>query len=182
MAHNGEIRNFGSHRAKLLAEIAPRFRRFVLGDTDSEVIFFLFLTRLSQLGSLANRFGIVEVMDTLGTTVRDIRRMCSGENADDLLTIMLTDGTTMAGIHGGRELFWSTYKRRCADRDTCASFAPECEAPTKTGTVNHLIMSSEPLSGENLWTEMQRGDMVGVDWRMRLTRVTGDPRKLPIVA
>ena len=54
----------------------------------------------------------------------------------------------MAGSQGGKELFWSTYKTRCGDRDSCPSLSPECEAPTATGFVNHLLFSSEPLEGD----------------------------------
>src|SRR5687767_5178326 len=53
-AHNGDIPEFGAkHRDALVAEVSPRLRRFVLGETDSEVVFFMFLTRLEALGPLA---------------------------------------------------------------------------------------------------------------------------------
>src|SRR6187455_645378 len=45
-AHNGDIPTFERDRERLIAEIDPRLRRFVLGDTDSEVIFFMLLSRL----------------------------------------------------------------------------------------------------------------------------------------
>ena len=76
----------------------------------------------------------------------------------------------MVATQGGKELYWSTYKNRCADRDECSYFAPECEAPTESGFINHLILSSEPLSGENIWLEMKPGEMIGVDSRMKLVR------------
>ena len=81
---------------------------------------------------------------------------------------MLTDGITFVATRGGKELFWSTYKKRCAERETCPSLSPECEAPSRTGFVNHFILSSEPLQGENVWEELSDGDVVGVDHRMRV--------------
>jgi len=36
--------------------------------------------------------------------------------------------------------------------------------------VNHLIVSSEPLQGDNTWIELRDLDVVGVDWRMSLYR------------
>ncbi len=167
LAHNGEIRNFAQHKPALLEEIAPRLRRYVLGDTDSEVFFFLFLTHLSRHGTLSNRLGLEAVVPSLRATVAQVRKMCDeGDRA--LLTVIVTDGTTMAAVHGGKELHWSTYKERCADRDECPSLGPECEAPTTSGFVNHLVLSSEPLQGENVWIEMKEGEIIGVDWRMRL--------------
>ncbi len=184
MAHNGEIRDFASHRDKLLAQIAPRLRRYVLGDTDSEVIFFLFLSLLAQHGPLSSRHGIEPVMACLRDTVRTIRELCDGESDESkaLLTILVTDGTTMAGVRSGKELFWSSYKKRCSDRDRCPSLAPQCEAPTTTGFVNHLIFSSEPLQGENIWLDLREGELLGVDWRMQLHRASLDQTRLRIVA
>ncbi len=181
MAHNGDIPNFAAKRAELLAEIAPRLRRFVLGDTDSEVIFLLFLSELSANGALGSRFGIDAVVPALRATVAKVRAICDDADNRALLTIILTDGTTMAAVQGGKELYWSTFKKKCADRDSCPSLAAECEAPTKTGFVNHLIFSSEPLQGENIWEPLAEHEILGVDWRMRLHRASVDRVDLTVV-
>ncbi len=183
-AHNGQIPDFESHRKTLLAEIAPRLRRFILGETDSEAIFFLFLTHLSSFGPLAGRLGIEEVQEALRTTIAQVHGLCDGEDeaSKALLTVIVTDGTAMAAHQGGKELFWATYKKRCPDRDACPNLAPECEAPSTSGFVSHLIFSSEPLSGENVWNEMAPGEMVGVDWRMRLARNEGARRHLAVTS
>jgi glutamine amidotransferase len=182
-AHNGEVRRFAEAKSKLVAEVAPRLRRFILGDTDSEVVFFLFLTHLARNGPLSNRFSIDEVVQALRETIAHVRAVADGSAEDEkaLLTVLVTDGDTMAGVQGGKELFWSTYKRRCGDRDTCPSLSAECEAPTETGFVNHLIFSSEPIEGENIWTPLERDEVVGVDWRMRLSRFHLEKRKLAVV-
>ncbi len=183
-AHNGEVHGFADERVKLVSEIAPRLRRFILGETDSEVVFFLFLSNLARYGPLSSKLGIDEVVEALRATVALIRDLCDapGDDEKSLLTLLVTDGGIMAGTHGGKELFWSTYKTRCGDRDSCPSLSPECEAPTHTGFVNHLLFSSEPLEGENIWTELGLGEVVGVDWRMRLARFHLDPKRLPVVA
>ncbi len=182
MAHNGEVQNFEDHREALLQRIAPRLRRYVLGDTDSEVIFHLFLTHLSHYGPLSNPLGVEDTAQALGQTVRDVRSICDDPESEKkaILTIIVTDGTTMVATQGGRELLWSTYKTRCADRDTCPSLSPECEAPTQTGFVNHLLFTSEQMEGENIWTPMENGELIGVDWRMRLTRIQPGTRHLSV--
>ncbi|MCA9553460.1 MAG: class II glutamine amidotransferase [Myxococcales bacterium] len=171
-AHNGDIPEFGEVRATLLEEVAPRLRRFVLGDTDSEVVFFMFLTSLSQYGPLGGNYGIEEVIVALRDTVQRVRELCDTPERGhrSLLTLMVTNGATMAATRGGKELFWSSYKTRCSERDSCPSLSPECEAPSGSGFVNHLILSSEPLGGENVWHELEEDGVIGVDWRMRLTR------------
>jgi glutamine amidotransferase len=178
-AHNGDIPEFAREREALVARIAPRLRRFILGDTDSEVVFYLFLSELERRGSLSAPSGAEEVAAALGATVALVRGVAR-ERA--LLTFIVTDGVTMAAHQGGKELFFSTYKTRCGDRDTCPSLAPECEAPTESGFVHHLLFSSEPIHGENVWLPLEEGEIVAVDGRMRLLRTTADRRALPVVA
>lgn len=179
-AHNGEIKEFDRHRKAVLNEVAPRLRRFILGETDSEVLFFLFLTHLSQYGPLAGRVGVEEVVASLRKTIEQVRDMCDGPDPAKraLLTFVVTDGQIMAAVRSGKELFFSTHKTRCADRDSCPNLAPECEAPSETGFVNHLLISSEPLLGENVWFEMADDEVVGVDSRMRLLRSADAKRRL----
>lgn len=117
-AHNGDIPRFPDRREALLAEVAPRLRRYVLGDTDSEVVFFVFLSVLSGHGPLDRRHGV----ETVASAVRE----------------------------------------------ACPHLAPACEAPPATGFVNHFLVSSEPLGGENVWLPLAPGDVIGVDARMRL--------------
>lgn len=185
-AHNGDIPDFEEVRPALLAEVAPRLRRFILGETDSEAIFFLFLSELQRHGPLGSNLGIEETIAALGTTVARVREICDTPQRGkaSLLTLMATNGATLAATRGGKELYWSSYKTRCADRDSCPSLAPECEAETQTGFVNHLILSSEPLGGENVWTQLAEDGVIGVDWRMRLVmrRLGQKGPALPVLA
>ena len=181
-AHNGDIPNFEARREALIAEIAPELRRFILGDTDSEVIFFLFLTLLAERGSLASKHELDTVSAALGRTVQRVRELSEGGQSDPaLLTLMVTDGELLAASEGGRDLYWSSYKRRCSDRDRCSSLSAVCEAPTSTGHVNHFIVSSEPLQGENVWEKFEAGAILAVDRTMRVHRAHVDRRGLPVL-
>ncbi len=180
-AHNGEIRRFAEKRAELLDEVAPRLRRYILGDTDSEVLFFLLLTELSGHGPLASRLGIDELLAAIRATVTKVRALCDTETDPSPLTFIVTDGVTMAASQGGKELYLSIHKSRCSDRDACPHLAPECETPSAAGNVNHMVFSSEVICGDNVWSELASGDVVGVDWRMRLVRSRIDRHSLPVV-
>jgi hypothetical protein len=150
---------------------------FLLGDTDSEVLFYLFLTELTRNVDL-HRLGtpIEEVSSALVRAKRLVQSICDGNDVKEksLLTTIVTDGHTMVGTRVGKPLSFSTYKRLCLDRNKCRFLSPECEAPSISGHVNHLIITSEELSGENVWEELTEGQIVGVDWRMRLHRGTID--------
>jgi len=111
-----------------------------------------------------------------------VRALCDDRQVEpSLLTLLVTDGEILAASEGGRDLFWSTYKRRCSDRDHCSSLSAACEAPTTSGHVNHFIVSSEPLQGENVWEAFGPGEIVAVDRNMRVHRAHVDRTALPVL-
>lgn len=183
-AHNGDVPGFSAGLMPRLREaICPRLRPFVLGDTDSETIFFIFLTALERSGPCGKQRELGEVIAAVQSTLETVRSLCQGHVADSavLLTFIVTDGDAMVATHGGKELAFSSYKRRCPDRDRCPSLSAACEAPTADGSVSHLIVSSERLQGSNVWEDLGPGDILGIDARMRLVR-TRFGRSTPLAA
>jgi len=180
-AHNGDVARFAELRDTLLELVAPALRRFILGETDSEVVFFLFLTELSRFGALGGRFSLDSALSALRATVQRVRSVCDQPEANlhSSLTLIATDGETLVATQGGKELYVSTYKTRCADRDRCASLSAACEAPT-SGSVNHLVLSSEPVHGENVWLPLEPGDMIGIDASMQTRRSHVERSCLPV--
>jgi glutamine amidotransferase len=177
-AHNGNIAGFAAIRDELVKRIPPVLRRFILGDTDSEVVFYLLLGHMARRCELhRSGYALSDVVDSIRDAVAEITEL-AGEicTRDDgppeatYLTFVLTNGTTMVAHQGGKALYWSSWKRRCPERGECPSLGAECEQPTPTGFVKHLVLSSEPLQGDNVWTPMVPGEVVGVDWRMQLVR------------
>lgn len=179
MVHNGNIANFPELRPKLIENIAPVMRRFILGRTDSEVLFYTLLSKMAERCDLerrgyplqdlaaAAREAIASICDLAG-------ELCFVEGADpaanNFLTFVITNGQTMLAHQGGQVLHCSTHKNHCSERDSCPYFADECERKVDHGFVSHLVFSSEPLQGENVWEKMQPGEMIGVDWRMQMRR------------
>lgn len=172
MAHNGDVPRFSELREALVAHISPILRRFLLGDTDSEVIFHMFLSELAQRVDLHRRGAPVdEVVGALQRTVARVRQIADRPDDRALLTLLVTDGEVLAAHQGGKDLGFSTHKRHCPERDTCAFFGSSCERATEPGSyVNHLIVSSESLQGENVWVPLREGEVVAVDPFMRFFR------------
>lgn len=175
-AHNGEIAGFAKEaavREVARNQIDARFRGFVMGSTDSEVCFYAFLSRLARRVDSLHARGVpmeavADSLREMADTMRGIGDRLGGGRS--LLTFLVTNGNLMAGYREGRELHFSTYKTRCAERDTCHAWAPECEAEVAPGQhVNHLVLSSEQIAMQpNVWRDVPEGGLVGVDWGMRL--------------
>ena len=144
------------------------------------MLFYLVLGHMAKRCELHRAgFPLQEVIDSIRDAVAEVVELAGEVCQDDdgpptatYLTFALTNGTTMVAHQGGKNLYWTTWKRRCPDRDACPSFGPECERATDNGFVKHLVVSSEPLQGHNVWSELSPFEIVGVDWRMQLCRST----------
>lgn len=176
-AHNGNIKDFAQHKEAIRAQIAPELRRFILGDTDSEHLFYLFLTQLQRHGALFDRdLPPLAAADAMLETIHTVTAIVGPYSTDDnapptetFLTCVATNGEVMLAHQGGKDLLYSTHKAHCPERDCCPHLSSNCERPAVMGeAVNHLIFTSESLQGENLWTRMAPGQIIAVDREMRL--------------
>jgi glutamine amidotransferase len=150
-----------------------------LGDSDSEVLFYLLLSHMARRHELhVMGYPLEDVIDSVREMMDEVVALAGEPCLDDdgpadatYLTFVLTNGRTMVAHQGGKPLWWTTHKTSCPDRDHCPSFGRGCEAATTTGGfVKHLVVSSEPLQGVNVWTPMLPFEVVGVDWAMKLQR------------
>jgi glutamine amidotransferase len=194
MVHNGNIARFPEIQAELRARVPKVLRRFILGQTDSELLFYLLLGRMAERCELERRgyplrdlaAAARETIDMVCELAGDICEDDAGDPQNNFLTFLITNGQTMLAHQGGKLLYCSTHKHRCPDRDSCPYWAEECERKVDGGFVSHLVFSSEPLQGDNVWDKMSVGEMIGVDWRMQMQRfpvgaAAGSSAALPVI-
>lgn len=175
-AHNGNIRDFAKHRQTLLKLIAPELSPFILGESDSEVLFYLILTYLSRTHKLSGE--AITIQDLAATTaqaMQDLMKVIGPTAAQDapptetFLTFLITNGDLLLSHHGGKELNFSTHKSRCSERASCPFFDTSCENAT-TARINHLLIASENLASENIFTALKPREIVGIGNDMHLFR------------
>jgi len=174
--HNGTIRNFNGIRSELIEKIDDDLKAFIFGTTDSEVLFYLFLTVLRR-HSFLEKFAYEEVrfadclrdfVDTVeavaGKLVSEIR-----DYDKNYMTFVVTNGGFMLGFQGGQSLRVSTHKSKCQERDHCPHFAKVCENSSAPGEkVHHLLLSSEEILNENVWKPLSFRQYAGVSEDMVL--------------
>lgn len=179
-AHNGTIHGFSEVRPWLRERGLPG--REPAGETDSEALFLYLLGELARAGLAAPAPGptdperpaaigrcLAAALDALETEIR-WRAI-----APAALNFLLTDGALFLGNRRGRELWFSTQKRHCADALTCPEASKPCllrERPAQAEVpVNHLLIASEPIGEEDIWEEVPEGQMVLVGPDFRLHRI-----------
>lgn len=178
-AHNGQIADYaqeGAVRGRVAALVDERYQRYLLGSTDSEVCFYVFLSRLArrvedvQSRGVSAEHAICALRETVERLLEAAPAGADGEPS--LLTFLLTNGNLMLGYRNGKELFFSTYKQRCPERETCYAFEEaRCEREVTDGIVKHLIVTSERLElGYNVWQALDNDELVAVGHGMGFTR------------
>jgi glutamine amidotransferase len=168
-AHNGTLKAFGRWRDKLVEAIDWDLRVEVKGSTDSEHCFYLFLSHLRRLGvDPTTRAPGRLAADALAAMVGDLMAWSKAAGADPpIANFIASDGRCMVACRLGRELLFSTQKRFCEQMDNCARWQEDadlnCMHPLRDAAINHILVSSEAISSEDIWEALKEGELVGVD-------------------
>jgi glutamine amidotransferase len=130
--HNGTLRHFDECREALEAEIAPRWRAGLKGETDSERCFGLFLTYLDDVAHPTGR----DVAKSLARVMRTVERLCDrpGEKRS-AMNFLVGDGRSVVATRRGRTLFTAHRQGVC-------------------------FIASEPLWSDEAWAEVPEDHLV----------------------
>lgn len=171
-AHNGTIDRFDEVRSRLDAAIARSRLGSIRGETDSERLFALFLTRLETRADLfESEIPLAQVLRSLAEVLQITLEACEGTGEQPSLNLIVTNGRVMGATRQGRSLYVSTHKVRCPERDSCRHFRPCCEEPVPPDVpVNHFLVASERTGEVDRWQELPNASLVGIDEAMRVRR------------
>jgi glutamine amidotransferase len=168
-AHNGTLKSFDDWRHKLVEAMDWDLRAEVKGSTDSEHCFYLFLSHLRRLGvDPTTRAPGRVAADALAAMVRELVAWSKAAGADPpIANFIVSDGRCMVACRLGRELLFSTQKRFCEQMDACSRWQEEgdlsCMHPLRDAAINHILVSSEAISTEDIWEALEEGELVGID-------------------
>lgn len=176
-AHNGNIKNFEIHKEALKKLINEKYINYILGSTDSEIIFFILLSEI-YIQSKKNTINIDQnlIYASIKNSISNITSIIGDHTINDsdppsetFLSFILTNGNLMVCYNGGKTLHYSTHKNACEDRDDCKFYSKACEneiEKVENLKANHLIISSEVIKGSNIWIKLNPKEIVGVDQNM----------------
>ena len=143
-AHNGTVarwKSVASVRAAIEGEIDADLRGLILGATDSERVFLVFLSRLRGRASLEHA-GLEDVRramrETLAVVMGHADRRAESPSSINLL---VTDGRVLAACRRGRTLHLAT----------------------DAGPLHAIVVASEPIGEAARWEELPEGGFVGTE-------------------
>lgn len=113
-AHTGTVAAFPALRERLIESIPQFLRRNVRGDTDSELLFHLFLSFLHDAGKLEH--AVVDPADVrvaLRSCLSLVDRLSAEEGAEPAgCNLLITDGEHIVALHGQNNMAFRVYQGR----------------------------------------------------------------------
>lgn len=113
-AHTGTIENFTQMRPRFVESIPDFLMRNVRGDTDSELIFHIFLSFLHDAGYLVD--GDVDPAASraaLRSTIALVDRLCAEEGVGPVpMNLLTTNGEHMVALHRAASMGYKVIKGR----------------------------------------------------------------------
>ncbi len=165
--HNGTVKHFDEHKSEVEALIRPDLRAHILGTTDTERCFYLFLTRLAARQPLEGPASVENVARALGETMGLVSSVVDRPGEDrSSMNFLVTDGDLMVATRRNRTLYLSDTAPETGRRPLHSRFGP----PREGSQLEQFVLASEQLSGEDHWHPIPEESIVGVDARLVLHR------------
>jgi len=161
-ANTGTIQGFSDELRDRLAGSLPEFlRRDVRGETDSELLFHLFLSFLHDTGHLAESF--VDTGATraaLRSTLALVDRLCAEEGqSPSELNVLVTDGEHMVAAHRGERMAYRFFEGR-ADLERMLGDDARWRRLPDSASCHFTLVASDFDKPPRGWTEVPHGSFV----------------------
>ena len=151
-AHNGTVARFAADaavRAASEAELDPDLRALIAGSTDSERVFYLFLTALRSRAKL-DAATLADVEAALRETTETVVGLADhpGAAKPTSLNMLVSDGRLLAASRHGRTLHLAT----------------------EAGPEHAFVVASEAIGEATRWEVIPEGGFVGTEDGARVVR------------
>ena len=168
MMHNGDIGGFKKIKLALLSKLAPQFFNNIEGQTDSEILFCLWLTYLENLET-PTQTSMTEAWEKTLVTLKELQDEAQIKYPT-YINSMITEGNQMIGIRYAR-IDKASLTLHYAEGSAfvhsqgVSKMLPKIEHDLH----NSVLISSEKLTGEtDEWKEVPHQHFIYVDHYKRV--------------
>lgn len=113
-AHTGTVEAFARLRSRMSESLPQFLQRDVQGETDSEILFHLFLSFLHDSGQLDRpSVDAPSARAALRSCIALVDRLCAEEGAGpSAMNILVTNPEYLLAVHGGTRMAYRVYEGR----------------------------------------------------------------------
>jgi len=172
-AHDGTVEGFDRVRPRLVEALPDFLRRNIMGDTDSEHAFMLFLSQLKDQGALDDLDADARAVGrSLARTVRQLEAWSRevSEQRPSRLNFVVTNGRVMAATRRGGPLFYALLEGivPCA-ADGITLETPESDPRVRPHRRVKAVCFASRLRMPNGFIEVPEGSVVSVSRSLQVT-------------
>ena len=116
-AHNGHVHEFDKYRDALKEMVCPTLKRFILGETDSELIFYIIMTQYFSKFNIHDKPSVKELAGVVKEALRKIVEIVGPMAKEDTpclkcnyLSFLITNGDVLLAHHGGKRCSFQPIK------------------------------------------------------------------------
>jgi glutamine amidotransferase len=166
LAHNGNLDHFDKMKYDLLEFVSPIYQKFIVGTTDSEWIYAVFISQLKTLNPSDN-YETSNIIQAIINTLKILQRVRHKHHIETAspVNLFITNGEFIAATrfvfdfgwqpfdvppstHFAYHSLWYTYGEDYGYYDNAFQMKPE-------GSKSSVIIASEPLTEDNTsWIEV----------------------------
>jgi len=180
-AHDGTVARWDEVKPRLVAALPDFLRRNVMGDTDSEHAFMLFLALLREGGSLDDLDLDPQVAGrALGRTVRQIDAWtrAAGATEPSRLDLVATNGRVLVATRRGGTLFYALLEGIVpCEPDAIDLSTPESDPRVRPHRRVKAVCFASRLLAPNGFVEVPDGSVVAVSRNLQVSvaPISGTP-------
>ncbi|HET6411348.1 MAG TPA: class II glutamine amidotransferase [Anaeromyxobacter sp.] len=172
-AHDGTVEGFDRVRPRLVEALPDFLRRNIMGDTDSEHAFMLFLSQLKDQGALDDLDADARAVGrSLARTVRQLEAWSRevSEQRPSRLNFVVTNGRVMVATRRGGPLFYALLEGivPCA-ADGITLETPESDPRVRPHRRVKAVCFATRLRMPNGFIEVPEGSVVSVSRSLQVT-------------
>ena len=131
MLHNGFLHDIDKHPTKYKGWVAPDLKKHIKGETDSEILFYIYLTFLRKHGSRKHRVGGLYMIEAL----REVLAKFAEEGHEVSANLVVSDGRFILVTR----YLWTDVKKHKTPQHALSLYYDVCDG---------IVISSEPLTPE----------------------------------
>jgi glutamine amidotransferase len=164
-AHVGDIPRLEAARGELMAGLPPFLSRNLRGETDSELLFHLFLKVLFKAGTLNNQDMPVEQVAAYLAEALQLLDGLPGERAGPgTFALCVTHGQAMVAANRGVSLHYS-HREGLHD---CPKHPPSERNDPSHGRFKGILLGADMADPGHQWREVADGSLVTVSGTLEL--------------
>lgn len=177
-AHNGTIGGFDLIRPTILQKIGAELAFEIMGSTDSEYMFYLFISKLKKKFNDLDSPEIetVDVKNALQETVREINTLGAnvGITIPNKINTIVTNGKIMAATRFGHSLYYALKTKQPSKDIKLYKDTTNLSIKFNAGSNgfakeknDSVIIASEILNTEDNWFEVPEQSVLTIDSKLR---------------